>query len=117
MKLSIIICWNEETLCSNGQYQLTQDADRMREVVDAGADKCFELTGDLPEEYDSHFRNWHGGRHDQFRARCGFVSIPSEFRDTGLFDIAMEINDAMLAKLEQIEAEEEAFEAENEVST
>ena len=87
MKLDIVICSNHEVLSNLCEI----DSEIITDAIAAGSRKCFDLTGQCPAE-DSTFRNWHGGRHDQFRCRCGMVSIRDEFRGTSLEDIAHEIN-------------------------
>ena len=87
MKLDIVICSNHEVLSNLCDIE----TEVINAAILAGSRKCFELTGQYPSE-DSAFKHWNGGRHDQFRCRCGMVSIREEFRDTSLESIAHEIN-------------------------
>ena len=90
MKLDIIICSNLETVANLSDIE----NEPVAAAIAAGSRKCFELTGQFPAE-DSTFQNWHGGKHDQFRCRCGLVSIREQFRGTSLEDIAHEISAAI----------------------
>ena len=78
------------TLCSNCEV-LGCEPEHVEEILKAGTDCCYDLTGRLPES-DGCFRNWHGNG-PYANGRC--VSIPDGYLSTGLGDIACEIQEAM----------------------
>lgn len=78
------------TLCSNHEV-LDCDPEHVEEILKAGTDCCYDLTGRLPES-DGYFHNWHGGGR---YANGRIVSIPHGYWSTGLGEIAYKIQEAM----------------------
>ena len=71
--VDITICGNAETLCDS--YDLGPWREEATvEACDAACDVIRKEMGDAPE-VNSIFRDWHGGRFDQFWERFGFVAV------------------------------------------
>jgi hypothetical protein len=88
------------TICSNHEV-LNVPVDDVIELVRIAGKVAYCHSPSLEIEQDNFFRNWSGGKYDQFWKRCGFVAIQKEYAGTSLEDIAWEMNDAMQAKMEE----------------
>lgn len=75
---SFYICGNDETICDGYTDDRTQSWRREigNAFVEAAAGVLRNAGGDY--EVVSNFRDWHGGRFDQFYQRCGLVAIATD---------------------------------------
>lgn len=60
--INITLCSNAESVCDGEDASGNGWVDEAREIVAAGCDAVYKLTGELADT-DSNFHKWHGGDH------------------------------------------------------
>lgn len=107
---TITICSNQETLRQAADIEECEVyADSIAECVSAACRVASELGADC--ETDREFRQWHGGRYDQFGCRRGLVWVSEKTPDAATVALMDAVDDALtdaLAKVRAMELRDQA---------
>jgi len=101
--IEIHICGNTETLLSGSDNReiagLEEDA--AIEAIDAAHQVIFDRLGSVSGVKVEHsFRDWNGGRYDQFYCRCGFLAVENKLAGESMKEVLFSANDAMHEAIE-----------------
>ncbi len=103
---SFFICGNAETICDGFTDERTTAW--KSEIAIVFVEAAAKVIRDAGEDYEvaSSFRDWHGGRFDQFYSRCGLIAVDRN-ASPAIEDVAWaadqagsEARDAYIAELE-----------------
>lgn len=109
MRHKLFVCGNAETIFEGTYLSRDGNKDDAGPIIDAACN-VIDDHAKATSEVDQQFRNWHGGRFDQFYTRCGLVAY-SKDAPAWVAELAEKASDAMHAELARIEAA--AIEADN----
>ena len=77
----LFVCTNVETLVSGTWLEGRPDLFAVESLWDL-VKNFYNQNQDFSDyDFDSHYKNWHGGKFDRFFHRCGFVAVDSNSTD------------------------------------